>query len=756
MARKRIGPVGGPSAAAQPAAPAAGSPRLRPALLAGICLALAVSTVAVYAQTRGHGFIDFDDNCYVYDNPVVTKGLSAAGAAWAFTTFSAANWHPVTWLSHMLDVSLFGLDPGAHHVMSLAIHVATTLILFAAFTAMTARPWRSAVVAGVFALHPLHVESVAWVAERKDVLSAFWAAVALLCYARYARRRTFRRYLLVALALALGLMSKPMLVTLPFVLLLLDVWPLGRLSWPPDLAKLTNLVVEKIPLFAMVAASSALTFAAQRRGGAVWSLTRLPLPDRLATAVVAYARYVVKSFWPLNLGVLYPYEDHPPLLVFAVLAGLAAVTAATVVAARRRPYLMVGWLWFLGMLVPVIGLVQVGSQSMADRYMYLPLVGLSAAVAWGAADLAAGSVLSRRAAAAVACAALAAFAFLAYRQAGYWTSSLPLFEHTLAVTGPNYVIHKNIGVELEHAGRTAEAIDEYAKALAINPRYAEAHNAMGVALVKEGRHEEAVAHYEKALKSQPAFTEALVNMGAALESLGRREEAAQCYRRALSGRGDAILAHQNLGLLAAREGRSGEAKAHYAQVLALDPDHAEAHSNLGVILAAEGRTEEAVSHFRKAVASQPDNAEAHANLGHELLKALKVDEARSHLARALDLKSSLFEAHADLGTLYAAEGKFADAARHLDESLRLSPGQPNVHNNLGFVLVRLGKFEEARVHAVEAVRLDLASADAHYNLGTALAGLGRPTEAAAEFSRALSLNPSHASARAQLERLQQK
>ena len=491
------------ASAAPGAAPEADRlPRPSAALLAATCLALAAATIAVYAQVRGHAFIDFDDNCYVYDNPMVKKGLSAAGAAWAFTTFSCANWHPVTWLSHMTDMSLFGLDPGAYHVVSLGLHVATALILFAAFVTMTGRPWPSAIVAAVFALHPLHVESVAWIAERKDVLSAFWAALALFCYARYARKRTVWRYAAMALALALGLMSKPMLVTFPFLLLLVDIWPLRRLAWPPDLRMLGRLVAEKLPLFAMAAASSVLTFAAQRGGGAVWSLTRLPLPDRLATAVVAYARYVLKAFWPVDLGVLYPYQNHPPLLVFAVLAGLAAVTAWTIVSARKRPYLLVGWLWYLGMLVPVIGLVQVGSQSMADRYMYLPLVGLTAAVVWLVADLVNGRVAAGRAAAVVACAVLAAFAALTYRQAGYWRSSLPLFEHTLAATGPNYVIHKNIGVVLEHEGRNAEAIEHYNKSLAINPRYAEAHNAMGVVLAKEGRNEEALAHYAKALESQ--------------------------------------------------------------------------------------------------------------------------------------------------------------------------------------------------------------------------------------------------------------
>ena len=724
-------------------------------LVALLGLALTVATIAVYAEVCHYGFIEYDDNSYVYDNATVKAGLTASGVAWAFSTFNSANWHPVTWLSHMLDSQVVGPTPGAYHVVNVGFHVASALLLFAAFVRMTRRPWRSAIVAGIFAVHPLHVESVVWIAERKDVLSAFFAAVTLLLYIRYAQAPTVRRYALVAVAFALGLMSKSMLVTLPFVLVLVDIWPLGRLGWPPPWKTLRSRLWEKAPLFAMSAAVSVVTFIAQQSGGAVSGLTRLPLSDRLATAATAYLGYIGMAVWPARLGVLYPYRAYPAADVIGAVVVLVAVTIGVFVWGRRRPYVLVGWLWYVGMLVPVIGIVQVGAQSMADRYTYLPLVGLSAAIVWLAADLVEGRRILMRAAGAVALAALVALGAEAHRQTGYWRTSQALFERTLAVTSRNYVMHKSLAVVFDGEGKAEEAKAHYLEALAIKPDFAEAHNGLGMILDREGKRDEAMAHYREALGAKGDLAEAHNNIGVVLEREGKIDEAAAEYGKAITLRGDFADARKNLAVLLAREGKSEEAAAQYRQALAARPDYAEAHNNLGVILAGGGRNEEAMEHYRQALAAKGDYAEAHANLGHELLRLGKLDEALVHLAKAVEKDPKLAGAHADLGTILAAQGKFEQARLQLEESLRLAPGQQSVHSNLGFVLGRLGRLDEAIAECREALRLKGDSVDAHYNLAMALAAKGQRAEAEEELSRVLALDPNHANARRALDALQE-
>jgi len=724
------------------------------ALIAGICLALGLVTFAIYAQVFRYGFIELDDNCYVYENPIVRKGLWSSGVAWAFTTFQSANWHPLTWLSHMLDCRLFGLNAGAHRLVNLGFHAASAIVLFIAFVRMTRRPWRSALVAGIFAVHPLHVESVAWIAERKDVLSTFFGALTLIFYVRYAEAPSALRYATVALGLALGLMAKPMLVTLPFVFLLLDVWPLRRLGWPPAWKTLRPLLREKIPLFAMVAAASVVTFIAQQKGGAVSGLARLPFSDRFANAGVAYVSYIWKAFWPVKLAVLYPYQAHQAQTVFAAAALLAAATIAAVACAKKRPYFLVGWLWYLGMLVPVIGLVQVGAQSMADRYTYLPLAGLSICAVWLAGDLVERRPLLRNVSAAVACAALVLLAAQTYRQAAYWKSSQSLFEHALGVTDRNYIIHKSLGVVLDHEGKSDKAVAQYRQALAIKPDFAEAHNNLGMILDREGKRDEAMAHYEAALASQSDYAEPHNNIGVILDREGKLHEAMACYEKALALRPDFADAHRNLAMLLDRAGRPAEAMAHYRQALAIDPDSAEAHNNMGVILAREGRFDEAAAHYREALAINAGYAEAHANLGHELMRSGKFDESYLHLAKALEALPKRADVQADMGLLLAAQGRFDEARTHFEESLRIAPGQPIVHSNLAFVLLQLKRTDEAIAHCAEALRLEPRSVDAHYNMGMALAVQGKKSEATAEFSKVLALSPGHAGARAALEKLQ--
>src|ERR1035438_4263550 len=434
-----------------------------------ICVLLALAILAIYAQTATSGYVPYDDDQYVYKNPWVQAGLTAYNIGWAFTTFFYSNWHPLTWISYILDFSLFGLNPGAQHLVNVAFHLASTLLLFLALTRMTRQPWRCAVVAAIFAVHPLHVESVAWISERKDVLSTFFEMLTLLLYVRYTTKPGTRSYLAVAAAFGLSLLAKPMAVTFPFVLLLLDYWPLRRLDWPLKAADFRRLFMEKAPLLAMAAVASVLTFLAQRGYGAVVSLARFSLPARAGNAAIAYVSYMVKTFWPADLAVLYPARGPEFASAVTSLLILMALTGVAWRWVRQRPYFAVGWLWYVGMLVPVIGLVQVGAQSMADRYTYLPMVGLSIAIVWTVADLVENRPALRNAAAVATIVALAALAVASYRQATYWKSSRALFEHTLAVTTDNYVIQNNLGVIVAGEGNSAQAIKLYRAALATTP-----------------------------------------------------------------------------------------------------------------------------------------------------------------------------------------------------------------------------------------------------------------------------------------------
>ena len=439
----------------------------------------------MYAPVRHHEFVNFDDSQYVSQNPEVTGGLNGRAVSWALTTGHAGNWHPLTWLSHLLDVELFGLDPGRHHLTSVALHLANTLLLFGLLFRMTGALFRSAFVAALFALHPLHVESVAWIAERKDVLSALFFLLTLSAHLAYVRRPGWSRYVLVVVLFALGLMAKPMLVTLPFVLLLLDFWPLGRAAAP---SAWRRLIVEKLPLLALAIASSLVTLLVQQRAGAIKGLDLLPLSRRLATAVLACVWYAAKVVWPTHLAALYPYPAPvPSWQALGALAVLAAVSLIVLRAAPRQPYLPVGWFWFIGTLVPVLGLVQVGSQPWADRYTYIPVIGLFIVVAWGAVDLLAGwrhrHVLLAGAAALV----LVACAIAARRQVGYWRSSVVLWEHALEVTTANHRAESNLAHALAGQRRLEEAVAHYSAALRIKPDFAEAHNNLGLALAEQGQ-----------------------------------------------------------------------------------------------------------------------------------------------------------------------------------------------------------------------------------------------------------------------------
>jgi tetratricopeptide (TPR) repeat protein len=561
-------------------------------LAAAVCLALAVITAALYLPVTHHDFVNFDDDDYITNNSRVQAGLTWAGAVWAFQTGAAANWHPLTWLSHMLDCQLYGLNPGGHHSTNLIFHVINTLLLFLWLRQLTGALWRSAIVAALFAWHPLHVESVAWASERKDVLSTFFWMLTLIAYTRYARESRVLSpkskvfYGLSLLAFACGLMSKPMVVTLPFVLLLLDFWPLNR--FPPGCSarSLINLIVEKLPFFALTLAASVTTYFVQTSGRALWSPEGLSFSPRVANALWAYERYISKTFWPADLSIFYTHPYHWPAgLVMGAALLLALWSGLFLWRARQNPYLVVGWFWFLGTLIPTIGLVQVGSQSMADRYMYIPSVGLFILVVWGVDDFLNWRPHWRRIATMAGGVALAGCLVCTRIQLSYWQNSIKLFTHAIEVTTDNFVAYTCLGETLRDLGMKKEALMLCTEAVRIAPNSPVAQYNLGMALLQNQRLNEALEHLDAAGRLAPHNSEIQYNLGLVLLLHGKPDEAASPFAAALVERPDFAEAHRRLAQALSQQYRSKEAILHYRAALRLKPDFADALNELAWILA---------------------------------------------------------------------------------------------------------------------------------------------------------------------------
>ncbi|MEJ2070299.1 MAG: tetratricopeptide repeat protein [Syntrophobacterales bacterium] len=582
------------------------------------CIFLVLATLAVYWGVKDHQFIHYDDDIYVINNPPVRAGLTFKGLTWAFTTLYP-YWHPLTWLSHMLDCQVFGLHPGAHHLTSLFFHIANALLLFLWLQWVTGALGRSFLVAALFALHPLHVESVTWVAERKDVLSTFFWLLTMWAYAWYAASPGLKRYALVLICFCLGLMSKPMLVTLPLVLLVLDYWPLGR--WSPEAAtaaeeegtserrvSLPRLLYEKAPLLALAALASLITFYGQKAGGAVFSPEWLTLTRRLANALVAYVSYMVKMVWPSHLALLYPLSSAPLPLWQPLGAALLLIVLSFVVIryAPRYPYLPVGWLWYLGTLVPVIGLVQVGSQAMADRFTYMPLIGLFIIVAWGMVDLTTRWRAARFLLPAGAGLILLLLALVSWGQVRLWRNSITLFEYTLKVTGDNQKIQNNLGLVLFKKGRLDEAAAHFKEALRLKPDYADANYNLGLILMSRGKRKQAIYYFEEALRLNPYFAPVYNDLGLALAQQGKVDQAIALYQKALRLDSHFAFAYNNLGNAFVVKGKIAAAIACYQKALHLDPNNALSHFNLGLALKSQGQVEPAILHFREAVRLNPN------------------------------------------------------------------------------------------------------------------------------------------------------
>jgi tetratricopeptide (TPR) repeat protein len=648
-----------------------------------VCLVLAAAVLGVFWGAMGCDFVNYDDPTYVTSNGAIQHGLTRQSVVWAFETGAASNWHPLTWLSHIADVELYGLKAAGHHLTSVLLHAANAVLLFVILRTMTGALWRPAVVALLFALHPLRAESVVWISERKDVLSTFFWMLTVWAYVRAvgeSKGGAQKVYYGGAIVLfACGLMAKPMLVTLPLVLLLLDYWPLGRVPGDFNRLAVLRLVAEKTPFFVLAIASSVVTFVAQRRGGAVSPLTGLPLSARLCNAFVSYARYLAKIFWPVRLSVLYPHPGHWPVWKIAgAVVLLGAITVWVVWRGRAQPYLAVGWFWFVVMLGPTIGLVQVGIQSMADRYSYVPSVGILIMAVWGAHEWAprAWMLAAAGGLAAAACIVLTPI------QTGYWRDSDTLFEHAVAVTENNYLAYNNLGYFLSNRGETEKAMKYYQSALRINPNYDEAHNNLGFGWAALGHYPEATNEYIKALSLNPRLTEAHNNLGNALASLGLTDAAIHEYQVALEEDPRHADAHNNYGIALATHGKLDEAIAQFRLAVLYKENYLGAHSDLGNALAMKGDLAGAIKEYEICLGIDPRDPQTHNNLANALVQQGRLEEAAAHYRTALRLKPENPEAHFNLGYCLARQGRKPEAAEEYRLALRQRPNYPQARQQL--------------------------------------------------------------------------
>jgi tetratricopeptide (TPR) repeat protein len=587
-----------------------------------ICAALFAGVVIVYGQLAGHNFVNYDDEEYVTQNAHVMSGLTLENIRWAFTESHSSNWHPLTWMSHMLDVQLFEMKAGRHLMTNLLLHGLNSILLFLLLRRATSETWRSAAVAGLFALHPLHVESVAWVSERKDVLSTLFFMLTIWLYIAWTEKRTPLRYILTVFAFALGLMSKPMLVTLPFVLLLLDWWPLRRFSLD-SLAKLKALVIEKLPMFALLIPAVLFTLSAQK-----YAMRPIPLGSRIANAVTSYGAYLGKMLWPTRMAVIYPFSTRISVAQ-TVVAGLVliAITIFVLYYGRRFTYLCVGWFWYLGTLVPVIGIVQVGNQSMADRYTYIPLIGIFIAVVWLIGEF----ETTRKAAPVLATVGLFAYGATSFVQAKYWKDSFTLSRHALDVTQGNDVAHTLLGIVLFDRGARDDAEREFRAAIEINPSNAEAQRSLGRLKLAEGRTDEAIPLLEKSV----ALRRHTPTQAALAAARGRNDEAIRLYQQALADGVEPVNVRNDLGALLAKLGRDAEALAQYQEALRQMPGHYDARMNLGALLSRMGRDLQAIAQFAAAAKERPESPEPHVYLALVYANRSQFENAIAEVNQAL-------------------------------------------------------------------------------------------------------------------------
>lgn len=719
-----------------------------------VCAVLFLGTIALFSRALHMGFVTYDDPSYITSNPHVQQGLSWAGLRWAF--FGRADyWHPLSWLSHMADWQLYGAHAAGHHLTSLLLHALNAVLLFLVVRRLAGGFWTAAACAALFAWHPLRVESVVWIAERKDVLSGVWFLATLWCYFNYAERRrggvagAWRAYLLTLAAYAAGLMSKPMVVTLPGVLLLLDYWPLRRAGWGgPEgaLRAWVRLVVEKIPFFAMSAAAAVATLRMQAAEQAF--VLKLTFAERLENAVVSVARYLGKEVWPFDLAVCYPHPGSwPPGWVALAGALVAGVTALAVVQRRRRPWVIVGWLWFLGMLVPVIGIVQAGYQAMADRYTYLPMIGVEIAALLTIREW----VTTRRARLAAGGAAVLALAGCCARtwsQEGVWRSSETLFEHALAVTHRNAVAHYFLGVTLLDEGRADDAAVQCRRAVALAPDSSAAHAALALVNAIQGRLADSEAEYGRALVLAPHDPTILVALGGLELRRGEYVHAADRFSGVLKQRPDSLAAVLGLAEAEAGLGRTVEAEAGFKRALALAPAEPRVQTDYAEFLAARGRVAEALGHYETAVKLAPSDPAAHRNLGDALRVLGKLPQAIAEYRRALVLRPDDALTEFGLGLALEQSGRVSEALAAYIHAARLSPDFSEAHLRIALLMLDRGKLDEAVVHIDRALKTTRDPALVHRVWADALGRHGYYNDAIDHYEQALRIHPNDAESQA--------
>ena len=656
-------------------------------------LFLIVATLIVYAPVKDYQFVDLDDDLYVAHNPRIQNGLTWGNIVWALRTLEAGFWHPLTWWSHMLDCELFGLNPGGHHLTNLLLHTLNVFLLFWLLQQATGAVWRSFLVGALFALHPLNVESVAWVAERKNVLSTLFWLLTIWAYLRYVKKPGWKRYLQVVSLFVLGLMAKPMLVTLPCVLLLLDYWPLGRLgsSWSEFRQKYSTLLLEKVPLLSLAVANGLLAIQAQQGMGALPSLQQFSFGARLANAVTANMSYLSKMIWPTDLVVFYPHPETSLSVGHIVLAILVVSTISLLVwlGTPSFPYLSVGWLWYLGTLLPVSGLIQVGQHAMADRYMYVPLMGLFILVVWGFTQWLDRWQVRKELWIGASVCLLIGLSLSTRSQLAHWQNSITLFEHTIRSTDNNDLIHNNLGTALLERGEIKRAIEHFSAALEIKPDSPKVLYNMGLALKTEGRLEAAVRYFSKALEINPKLAGAHNNLGIMLLAQGHLEEAIQRFSKALENDPQMVPAHNNLGTALVGTGRVDEALWHFSKAVAISPDQPRAYNNLGAALDLLGRTEEAIYNYRRSLELAPGSYLTLNNLGKIFMDNGNLDEAARHFSRATELEPNFSAAYFNLGLVRTDQGRMEEAIHFFRQVLKLNPDNTDAQNRLLLLLQKV-------------------------------------------------------------------
>jgi tetratricopeptide (TPR) repeat protein len=663
-----------------------------------VCLCLIAVIIIPYLQVINFDFVGYDDELYVTENQYVQKGISPEGIQWAFTTFHSANWHPITWLSHMLDCELYGLNSGAHHWTNVEFHIANTVLLFLILFMMTKELWKSAFVAALFALHPLHVESVAWVSERKDVLSTFFGLLTIAAYCGYEKKSSAKYYMLVIAFLSIGLMAKPMLVTLPFVLLLLDYWPLKRFQYKSDfrlksekanddaIRRNHRLFLEKIPFFIPVVISCILTFLAQKSESAITPLGALVLKDRIANALVSYVTYVFKAVRPSKLAVFYPHPGNtlPAWQITVAALLIAAAILLSIRTFKKYPYISVGLFWYFGTLIPVIGLVQVGNQAMADRYTYIPIIGLFIIFTWGVSDLLKKWRYRKPFFEIFAAIIVAALISNTFFQLRYWRNSITLFEHAVKVTKNNYKSQNNLGTALV-AVDLDEAISNYKAALKMKPDYAVALYNLGNVFIMKGETDKAIEYYMKALHIKPDYLEVLNNLGTAFINKKKIDDASLYLKRAIELNPRQTDVRNNLANVLFMQGKHDEAVLQYQEILKFDPENADAHYNLAYVLTIDGRINKAILHYKDTIRINPRYSKAHYNLGNILLNQGKIKEAFTHFAEAVKFKPDYAPAYNKIGLILFQQGKFKKAEIFFLKAIQIDPNDKDVRKNLGLL-----------------------------------------------------------------------